>query len=318
MLGVGAPNPERRGKEPEKGAQQRGGFLWGRSSHPTHGTRGPAAPCCPKHQNLPQKHRQRRILEAAASRRLVILPARSTWAPCVHTHTHTDTHRHTHLGYAAPGKGPSSQGKVLACIQPGSLLRAATPQRAFPPWGRTGRARLWRGGERGRARAVGATPGGCGMELEGAAGRGGRGGSPAPWMGAALGSPGTAPPVPAPPPAPMLGVLGAKRGGGSSPVYVRVPWAAPFVPKKLHGLTPEGGLLARHGAGPPRSTGRAQAGERQVGASHEALHRPVQGDTAGTRPPRGPAPGAQALVTASPGSKPSGEPGQPVLGATWR
>lgn len=107
-------------------------------------------------------------------------------------------------------------------------------------------------------------------------------------------------------------------GVRSSPVFVRVPWVAPFVPKKLHGLTPEERLLARHGAGPPRSTGRAQAEERQVGASHEALHRPVQGDTAGTWPPRGPAPGAQALVTASPGSKPSGEPGQPVLGATWR
>lgn len=55
LLGVGAPNPKKRGKEPEKGAQQRGGFLWGRSSHPTHGTRGPAARCCPKHQNLPKK-----------------------------------------------------------------------------------------------------------------------------------------------------------------------------------------------------------------------------------------------------------------------
>lgn len=287
MLGVGAPNPEKRGKEPEKGAQQRGGFLWGRSSHPTHGTWGPAAPCCPKHQNLPKKHRQRRILEAAASRRLVILPARSTWAPCVHTHTHADTHRHTHLGYAAPGKGPSSQGKVLACIQPGSLLRAATPQRAFPPWGRTGRARLWRGGERGRARAVGATPGGCGMELEGAAGRGGRGGSPAPWMGAALGSPGTAPPVPAPPPAPMLGVLGAKRGGDPAQCMSVCPGRPLLSPKSSTALHRREGCWHGTAQGPPAAQGGRRLGKGRWGHPTKRSIAPCRGTPRGHGHPEG-------------------------------
>lgn len=218
----------------------------------------------------------------------------------------------------------------------------AVPE-VFPPWGRTLcspavhlRARSLcpasggvmgpAGGQRGQGGlgfgvAVSGDvpePWGCGTELEEAAGRGGRGGSPAPWMGTALGSLGTAPPVPVPPPALVLGVLGAKRGVGSSPMYVRVPWPAPFTPQKPHGLTPEEGVRARHGAGPPCSTGRAQAGERQAWASHEVLHRPVQGATAGTRPPRGPAPGAEALVTASPGPVPGGEPGQPVVGATWQ
>lgn len=135
MLGVGAPNPERRGKEPEKGAQQRGGFLWGRSSHPTHGTRGPAAPCCPKHQNLPKKHRQRRILEAAASRRLVILPARSTWAPCVHTHTHTQTRTDTRTSATQPpGRAPLPRGKCSRASSPGPSC-VPRPRRGLFPHG---------------------------------------------------------------------------------------------------------------------------------------------------------------------------------------